>query len=87
MKAQIVHFRRGKTTQTNNQMIAKVEGVSTKEEAAKLLKKSVTWTSPGKKQKVINGVIKATHGNSGALRLHFEKGMPGQAIGTKVSIL
>ena len=32
------------------------------------------------------GVIKTTHGNKGCLRVHFEKGMPGQSLGTKVRI-
>jgi large subunit ribosomal protein L35Ae len=86
MEAQIIQFRRGKTTHWNNQMIAVVDGVKNKEEATKLLKKNVIWQSPGKKEKVINGVVKATHGNSGALRIHFEKGMPGQAVGTKIQI-
>ena len=86
MEAKIVHFRRGKTTQRTNQMIIKVEGVSNREDASKLLKKNVEWKTPGKKGTIIKGVLKTLHGNSGALRAHFEKGMPGQSIGCKVEI-
>lgn len=86
MEARIAHFRRGKTTQRTNQMIIKVEGVTNREEASKLLKKTVEWKTPGKKGNVIKGVLKTLHGNSGAIRAHFEKGMPGQAIGTKIII-
>jgi len=81
-----MHFRRGKTTQRTNQMIVKIEGVNSKADALKLLKKNVVWKSPGKKVKEIRGVLRRAHGNSGAIRVLFEKGMPGQAIGTKIII-
>ncbi|MEW6062971.1 MAG: 50S ribosomal protein L35ae [Nanoarchaeota archaeon] len=84
MEAQIVNFRRGRHTQTNNQMLIKVSDID-KEKVQKLLNKSVIWkSSSGKKE--IKGVITALHGNSGALRVRFERGLPGQAIGTKVKV-
>jgi len=30
--------------------------------------------------------VRSPHGNKGALRVLFERGMPGQAIGTKVEL-
>jgi ribosomal protein L35AE/L33A len=36
--------------------------------------------------KKIKGKIQALHGSKGAVRALFEKGMPGQAIGGKISI-
>jgi large subunit ribosomal protein L35Ae len=86
MEARIVSFRRGKRTQYTNQMIVRVEGVETKEEATKLIKKGLVWRTPGKLSKEINGVIKTTHGNRGLVRVHFERGMPGQSLTSKVTL-
>ena len=57
-----------------------------KSELAKYIGKQVIWTSPGKNKKQIKGKVAAAHGNSGALRVIFEKGMPGQAICDEVKI-
>lgn len=65
-------------------MVIKVEGVDTKEKATKLVGKSVSWTTPSKKE--IKGKITSTHGNKGAIRAIFETGMPGQSIGQDVKI-
>lgn len=80
----IMNYRRGKHTQTTNQMIIAVDGVNNREEAEKLINKEIVWTSPAKKE--IKGKIVATHGRNGAVKAHFYKGMPGQAIGTAVII-
>ncbi len=84
MEAVVVSYRRGINTQTDNQMILKVKGVISRVEAAKLVGKKVTWTSPAKKE--ITGEITGAHGNSGCVRARFERGMPGQAQATKVRI-
>jgi len=81
----ISNFRMGRHTQTNNQMIVIAEGVDDKEKAAKLIGKHVVWKSPADKE--IKGEIRSAHGNKGALRVLFETGMPGQAIGQKVEII
>ncbi|PIN79817.1 50S ribosomal protein L35ae, partial [Candidatus Woesearchaeota archaeon CG10_big_fil_rev_8_21_14_0_10_34_8] len=67
-----------------NQMIISPEGVSKREQAEKLVGKAVTFTTKGKK--TISGKVASAHGNKGALRVIFEKGMPGQAISEKVDI-
>ena len=82
MEATIVNFRGGRHTQYTNQMI--IDANLNKEKAKSLIGKKVIWTSSAKKE--IKGKIKSTHGNKGCLRAHFEKGMPGQSIGTKVKI-
>jgi large subunit ribosomal protein L35Ae len=84
MEATIMNFRSGRHTQTTNQMIVKIDGCDTKEKATKFVGKKVVWTSPAGKK--INGEIRAAHGNSGALRVLFEKGLPGQSIGRKVAL-
>jgi len=65
-------------------MILSVKGIDTKEQAEKLIGKQVTWSSPAKTQ--ILGKVAAAHGCNGAFRVIFERGMPGQAIGTKVKL-
>ncbi len=67
-----------------NEMIVEVDEINSKEEASNLIgRKAVYSTSSGKK---INGKIRNTHGNSGAVRVRFRKGLPGQAIGEEVKI-
>lgn len=85
MKAVISNFRMSRTRQYDNQMIIIVDSVKTKEDASKFIGKSVVWQTPGKNE--IKGQVKSAHGNSGAVRVLFEKGMPGQAVGTQVKIV
>lgn len=84
MKATVVSYRRGRHTQYNRQMLLKVESVKTKEAAKKLVGKKVVWKSSAGKE--INGEISAPHGSNGVLRAIFEKGLPGQALSTKIEI-
>jgi large subunit ribosomal protein L35Ae len=83
MEGTIVNFKRGRISTSENQMIVQVSGVDSKEDALKLVGKKVAYNT-GKKDML--GVVAAPHGNSGALRVRFESGMPGQAIGQKVKI-
>ena len=86
MEGIIVNFRRGVHTQTGNQMVIVVNGSNDKEKAKELVGKKVVWTSPGKNKTEITGKITFAHGNKGAVRALFERGMPGQAVGQKVRI-
>ena len=54
-----------------------------KDKAEKFLWKGVTFNT-GKKD--ISGKVANTHGNSGAIRVIFETGMPGQCLGKEVKI-
>ena len=84
MEGVIVNFRGSRRVKSHNQMIVELNSVDSKEKAAKLVGKKVVWKTPA--GKVLNGKISAVHGNSGALRVIFETGMPGQSIGSKVMI-
>ena len=84
MEGVIKNFRRGRTTQKTNHMIVYLSGISNKEKASGLVGKSVVWKSP--KGKEIKGKVSSAHGNKGAVRVIFGKGMPGQSIGQKVMI-
>jgi large subunit ribosomal protein L35Ae len=80
----VLQFRRGRKTVHEKHFLIEVEGCSTREQATKLIGKEVIWQSPSKKE--IKGKISGAHGNNGVVRAIFEKGLPGQAITTKVEV-
>jgi len=84
MEGIIVNFRGSNHVKSGNQMIILPKGSDSKDKAAKLVGKTVTWTSPAGKE--LKGNIRAAHGGNGAVRVLFSTGMPGQAIGTAVKI-
>lgn len=84
MEGTIVNYRGGRHTQYTNQMVISVSGYDGKEKSVELVGKKVTWTNS--KGNSIIGKVSSAHGNKGAVRAIFEKGMPGQSLGTKVSI-
>lgn len=84
MEGVIVNFRGGLHTQRNNQMVVKVSSVNSKTSAEKLVGKKVVWVSPAGKQ--ISGLVAKAHGNTGALSVRFERGMPGQSVGSRVKV-
>ncbi len=85
MEAIIANFRRGRHVQTNNQMIIYVDAIKNKEDSKSLIGKTVKWKSSTGKEFI--GKIASPHGNKGALRVIFEKGLPGQSLGNKVEII
>ena len=85
MKAVILNYRGSHKQQTVNQMLVKVEGVDTKADAAKLVGKTVTFTTESGKK--ISGKISQPHGAKGVVRTIFaEKGLPGQSLGQTVTV-
>ena len=81
MHAVIHNYKRSRHRQTTNQAIVVVEGVDTREKAATFVGKKLAYNT-GKKE--IVGEVRSAHGNSGAIRVLFETGIPGQAIGKGV---
>lgn len=86
MEGIIVNYRRGRKTQTTNQMIVLFPNMD-KISAGKLVGKTAVYDCSGKNKKQIKGVVSSVHGNSGAVRIKFETGMPGQAIGGKINLI
>ena len=86
MKAKIIQFRRGRKTFKPRHFLIEVEGSKSREDASKFVGKTATWTSTGKDAKIITGKISSAHGGNGVVRAIFERGLPGQAIGTDVEI-
>ncbi|MBT4377028.1 50S ribosomal protein L35ae [archaeon] len=80
----VVQFRRGRHTLTEKHMLIEVEGVESREDASKLVGKTVSWKSPAGKE--IKGKVSSAHGNKGVVRAIFEKGLPGQSVTTEVEI-
>lgn len=79
-----MHFRQGRHHQNPKQNVLKV--AETAEAAAKLIGKTVVWTSPAGKE--IKGIISALHGRKGNVRAIFTvAGLPGQALGQKVKVV
>ncbi len=84
MKGRLVNYRRGVHTEYTNQYVVKVDGVEDRASADGILGKRVVWkTATGKE---IVGKVSKAHGNSGAILARFDKGLPGQAIGTEVEV-
>jgi large subunit ribosomal protein L35Ae len=85
--ANVIQFRRGRKNYTPRHFLLEVPGTDSREKAAKFVGKDVEWKSSGKEAKLIKGKIAAAHGNNGVVRAIFERGLPGQAIGTEVQII
>ena len=84
MKATLIQFRLGSRTYKPRHYLIAIDGIKTRKDTSKVLGKEVVWTSPAGRP--IRGIIKAPHGNKGVVRAIFEKGLPGQAVTTKVDI-
>ncbi|MAG40110.1 50S ribosomal protein L35ae [Candidatus Pacearchaeota archaeon] len=85
-KGIVVQFRRGRKNYKPRHFLIEVEGIDSRDKAKELVGKKVIWTSAGKESKKINGIVSSAHGNNGVIRAIFERGLPGQAIGTEVEI-
>jgi len=84
MEGIVTSFRRGRKTYTPRHFIVLPKNSDSREKASKFVGKKVIWKSPAGKE--ISGIVKAPHGGKGCVRCIFEKGLPGQAISTKVEI-
>lgn len=84
MEARIVNYRRGKRTEYTNQYILIIDGVTDKDKAQEHVGKKVVWKTPSGKE--VTGKVSNTHGNGGQLLARFDKGLPGQVLGSIVSV-
>ena len=83
MEGIIENYRLSRHVQKGNHMIVLPNGIDSREAAEKLVGNSVTFKT---KNGVIMGKVASAHGNKGAVRVIFEKGMPGQSLTQKVEI-
>lgn len=84
MKATLVSYKRGRHLIHPKQGLVKTPGVDDKSKAQALLGKKVIYTT--KSGKKITGKVTRHHGNKGLVRARFNKGLPGQAIGSEVEL-
>ncbi|MFH0961216.1 MAG: 50S ribosomal protein L35ae [archaeon] len=83
-KGLIVNYRGShKTKRKPNQMVVMPAGAKGKEDSKELIGARVTWTN-GKTS--ISGTATHFHGAKGALRVRFDRGLPGESVGTQVKI-
>jgi large subunit ribosomal protein L35Ae len=83
MKGIIVQFRRSRHIIKERHYLLDL-GFTTRDEAKKMVGKSVEWKSPA--GKVISGKISDAHGTKGLVRAIFETGLPGQAITNEIEV-
>lgn len=79
----IKNYRRGRNLQHLNQFLVAVEGIDSRAKASSLVGKKIVWKN--KKAQSIGNIIGA-HGDNGIVKAVFPKGLPGQALGTKIEI-
>jgi large subunit ribosomal protein L35Ae len=78
----IMNYRRGPKSQRNNECLLKVLDVDSKE-CMRLIGWKIGWPLDEPR---MYGYISKSHGRTGNLSVKFKKGLPGQALGTKVKI-
>ncbi len=78
----ILNYRIGGKTQDARQCLIKVMSVEPSE-ARRMIGSKVGW--PVENPKII-GKIVGVHGRTGTLRVRFNRGVPGQALGSRVKI-
>ena len=78
----ITNYRIGPKSQRNRECLLKVLDIEPTE-STKLIGWRVGWPLDEPR---LFGMISKPHGRTGTLRVKFKRGLPGQALGTKVKI-
>ncbi len=81
----VMGYRRGTNTQYENQVLIKVEGIETREQASRLIGRKVV--AKDKYGNTYIGKIIGVHGDKGVVRARFRRNLPGQMIAEVVEIL
>jgi len=80
----IVNYRTGPRTQRPKECILRFSNIKSPSEAARLVGRKIAWPAEERK---IKGKIVALHGKEGLVRARFRRGVPGQALGTRVELI
>lgn len=84
MEGIINNFTRNRSSQNTKHIIISMENINSRDEAKKFIGKKVIFkTETGKE---ISGEIRSAHGNSGCIRVIFERSLPGQCLGKRVVV-
>lgn len=84
LEGKIINYVLSKHLQHPKNVVLRFSGVDSEGEAAKLIGRTVIWVSRGGKE--LRGKIVSCHGKSGAVRARFNRGLPGEALGTSVKL-
>ena len=79
----ITNYRTGPKSQTSRECLIEFETVNSEALACKLIGQKVAWKNGTSK---IFGKVRGAHGKNGMVRVRFSRGVPGQAIGTRVEL-
>jgi len=80
----ITNYRVGNKSQTPKECLIEFQGINSASLAGKLVGQKVSWKL-GKS--LFLGKVKGLHGRNGMVKVRFQHGVPGQAIGTVVELL
>ena len=80
----IVNYRIGIRTQNPKECLIQFAHVNSTALAAQLISRKVVWKQGHSK---IVGKIAGPHGRKGVVKVKFQKGVPGQALGTTVELI
>jgi len=80
----IMNYRIGIRTQKSNECLIQFTDVTARAQAGQLIGRKVVWEGANTKH---IGKIVGFHGKNGVVIVKFKKGVPGQAIGTRVKLI
>ena len=80
----IVNYRIGIRTQNPKECLIQFAHINSASIASQLINRKVVWKQGDSK---LIGKIAGSHGKNGVVKVKFQKGVPGQALGTKVELV
>jgi large subunit ribosomal protein L35Ae len=80
----IVNYRIGIRTQNPKECLIQFAHLNSASLAGQIVNRKVVWKQGDNK---FIGKIAGSHGKKGVVKVKFQKGVPGQAIGTKVELI
>jgi len=79
-----MNYRIGIRTQMSRECLIQFTDIVTVAEAGRLVGRKVVWKDENNRR---IGKIVGFHGKNGTVRVRFQKGVPGQALGTVVELV
>ena len=80
----ILNYRIGIKTQKSKECLIQFAHVNSASIAGQLINRKVVWKQGDSK---LIGKIAGSHGKKGVVKVKFQKGVPGQALGTTVELV
>ena len=79
----ILNYRIGIKTQNPKECLIQFANINSAALAGQLISRKVVWRQGGVK---LMGKVAGSHGKKGVVIVKFQKGVPGQALGTTVEL-